>query len=70
MLVECGGPGEELKLSVLITGDSATAIKALIEPGRPVKIVGRLRALKGGAVMQRSEAGVELVATAVEPADS
>jgi primosomal replication protein N len=70
LLVECGQPGDELNLSVLLTGSAATAIKALLEPGRPVKVVGSLRARRGGAVAQRSETMLEVVATSVEPADS
>jgi primosomal replication protein N len=70
LMVECGQAGEELKLSVLLTGPAATAIKALLEPGRPVKVAGRLRALRGGAVAQRPETAFEVVAASVEPADS
>jgi primosomal replication protein N len=69
MLVDCGGPGEEFKLPVLLAGDAATAIKALLEPGRPVRVAGRLRKLKG--LMQANpEAMFEVVAERVEAADS
>jgi hypothetical protein len=69
MLVECGGPGEEFKLPVLLTGDAATALKALLEPGRPVRVAGRLRPLK--ALMQANPvATFEVVAEWVEAADS
>ena len=70
LLVECGQAGEELSLSVLLTGSQATAIKALIEPGRPVKVVGRLRALKLSAATQRPGTGFEVVASSIDPADS
>jgi primosomal replication protein N len=69
MLVDCGGVGEEFKLPVLLTGDAATALKALLEPGRPVRVAGRLRRLKG--LMQANpEAAFEVVADQVEAADS
>jgi len=70
LLVECGQAGEELSLSVLLTGSKATAIKALIEPGRPVRVVGRLRALRVSAAAQRPETAFEVVAESIDPADS
>lgn len=45
--VECGAPGEELKLRIVTTGESALAAKALLEPGRQVRVIGRMRTLKG-----------------------
>ena len=70
LVVDCGEAGEELSLSVLLTGPQATAIKALLEPGRPVKVAGRLRALRVAAAAQRPETAFEVIAASVEPADS
>lgn len=64
--VECGVPGEELRLGVVMTGDSALAAKPLLEPGRQVKVVGRMRALKSSRKM---EAAYEVVAASIERND-
>jgi primosomal replication protein N len=69
MIVDCGGAGEELKLAVVMTGDDAMAIKALLEPGRPVRVVGRLRALNARVAMA-VEPRFEVLAESVEPQDS
>ena len=61
--VECGTPGEELKLGIVMAGESATAAKALLEPGRQVKVIGRMRALKG---ILKKETGFEVVAESIE----
>ena len=53
-----------------MTGDSALAAKALLEPGRPLKVVGRLRALRAGLKAVASDAAFEVVADAIELADS
>jgi primosomal replication protein N len=68
--LDCSVPGEELKLSVVMTGDSALAAKALLEPGRPLKVVGRLRTLRAGLKAVASDAAFEVVADAIELADS
>jgi primosomal replication protein N len=70
MIVDCGSVGEELKLTVVMTGDPAMAIKALLEPGRPIKVVGRLRALSGRQAPIAAEPRFEVVAESVEAQDS
>ncbi len=62
-MVECGAPGEELRLGIVMTGESAIAVKPLLEPGRQVKVIGRLRALKGGL---KTAAEFEVVAELIE----
>ena len=61
--VECGATGEELKLGIVMTGESATAAKPLLEPGRQVKVIGRMRALKGSL---KKDSGFEVVAESIE----
>ena len=61
--VECGTPGEELRLGIVMTGESALAAKQLLEPGRQVKVIGRLRALKGSL---KKDSGFEVVAESIE----
>ncbi|HYL58244.1 MAG TPA: single-stranded DNA-binding protein [Candidatus Acidoferrales bacterium] len=68
--VDCSVPGEELTLTVVMTGDSALAAKALLEPGRPLRVVGRLRALRAGLKATASGPAFEVVAESVELADS
>ncbi len=70
-VVDCGIPGEDLKLGIVMTGDLALAAKGLLEPGRQVKVSGRLRALKGGGINAvRPDAAFEVVAESVERLDS
>jgi hypothetical protein len=68
--VDCGNDGEELKLTVVMTGDPALAIKALLEPGRPIKVAGRLRALGAGLSGLVAQPKFEVVAESVEAQDS
>ena len=68
--IDCSVPGEEMMLTVIMTGDSALAAKALLEPGRPLRVVGRLRALRAGLKAVASESAFEVVAESVELADS
>jgi primosomal replication protein N len=70
MTVDCSNEGEELKLAVVMTGDRAMAIKALLEPGRPIKVVGRLRALGAGLLPIAAHSRLEVLAESVEPQDS
>jgi len=67
--VDCGAPGEELKLAVVMTGDLALAAKGLLEPGRQVKVSGRLRALRPIQTGVPDEA-FEVIAATVERLDS
>jgi len=64
--VECGAPGEELRLGIVMTGESVLAAKPLLEPGRQVKVIGRMRALK----TLRKDAAFEVVAASVERNES
>jgi hypothetical protein len=49
-----------------MTGEPATGAKRLLERGREVRVVGRMRALKAGLKMARTETAFEVVATSVE----
>jgi single-stranded DNA-binding protein len=61
--VECGATGEELRLGIVMTGESATAAKPLLERGRQVKVIGRMRVLKGSL---KKDGGFEVVAESIE----
>ena len=61
--VECGAPGEELRLGIVMAGESVMEAKALLEPGRQVKVIGRMRALKGNL---KTGGAFEVVADAIE----
>ena len=61
--VECGAPGETLRLGIVMTGESALAAKPLLERGRLVKVIGRMRMLKGSL---KTAAGFEVVAESIE----
>lgn len=61
--VDCGAPGEELRLGIVMTGESALAAKQLLAPGRQVKVIGRMRTLKGSL---KTDTGFEVVAASIE----
>ena len=61
--VECGAPGETLRLGIVMTGEPALAAKALLEPGRLVRVIGRVRALKGNL---KTGGAFEVVADSIE----
>ncbi|HLY05121.1 MAG TPA: single-stranded DNA-binding protein [Rhizomicrobium sp.] len=61
--VECGATGEELKLGIVMTGESALTAKPLLERGRLVKVTGRMRLLKGSL---KKDSGIEVVAESIE----
>ena len=61
--LECGAPTETLRLGIVMTGESALAAKPLLERGRQVKVIGRMRMLKGSL----KTAGVfEVVAESID----
>ena len=60
--VDCGAPGEELRLAIVVTGEAALAAKSLLEPGKQVEVIGRMRASKGKL---KSGATIEVVAESI-----
>ena len=65
--VECGAAGEELRLGIVMTGESAVEAKRLLEPGREVRVIGRMRALKGS--LKTPGDTYEVVAASIERND-
>ncbi len=61
--VECGAPGEELRLGIVMTGEPALVAKALVETGRQVRVIGRMRMLKGGL---KTAGALEVAAESIE----
>jgi primosomal replication protein N len=61
--VDCGAPGEELRLGIVMTGESALAAKQMLAPGRQVKVIGRMRSLKRSL---KTDTGFEVVAASIE----
>jgi primosomal replication protein N len=61
--VDCGAPGEELRLGIVMTGESALEAKPLLAPGRQVKVIGTMRTLKGSL---KTGIGFEVVAASIE----
>ena len=68
--VDCGAPGEELRLGIVMTGEEALAAKQLLEPGREVKVIGKLiglrKASNRGLKAPRPDAAFEVVAASIE----
>ena len=69
-MVDCSTPDEELRLGIVMTGDMALAAKGILQPGRQVKVSGRLRALKAGIKAIAPDAAFEVIAASVERLDS
>jgi len=46
-----------------MTGEAVIAAKQLLEPGRQIKVIGRMRALKGGL---KTVGAFEVVAESIE----
>ncbi len=67
---ECGAPGEELRLRIVMTGEPALVAKELLEPGRQLKVIGRMRALRAGLKASRADAGFEVVAASIERSEN
>jgi primosomal replication protein N len=65
--VECGAAGEELRLGIVMTGEAALAAKPLLERGRLVKVIGRMRSLKASL---KSSGAFEVVAESIERSES
>ena len=65
-IVDCSTPDEELKLGIVMTGESALAAKEILRAGRQVKVSGRLRALKIGMKSVRADEAFEVIAESVE----
>jgi primosomal replication protein N len=61
--VECGAQGETLRLGIVMMGDPAIEAKALLELGRQVKVIGRMRMLKGSL---KTVGAFEVVAASIE----
>ena len=61
--VECGAPGEELILAVIVVGESALAAKPLLKRDGQVRVIGRMRALKGKL---KAGSTLEVVAESIE----
>src|SRR5260221_9544625 len=62
MTVDCGAAGDDLKLAVVITGERASALKAILTPGQSVKVSGHLRSIKAGAPTLRIGQQFEVIA--------
>ena len=61
--IECGAAGEELKLGVVITGEAALEAQRLLEPAGQIRVIGRMRQLKGSL---KTETAFEVVAETIE----
>jgi len=64
--VDCDAPGEDLRLAIVTVGDLALAAKPILERGRQVRVIGRMRALKG---KMKAGATIEVVAESIERND-
>lgn len=64
--VECGAAGEELRLAIVTVGEAALKAKRLVEPGRQIRVIGRMRALK---TKMKTGAAIEVVAESIERND-
>jgi single-stranded DNA-binding protein len=61
--VDCGTPGEELRLEIVAVGEAALGARPLLKRGGLVRVSGRMRALKGKL---KAGATLEVVAESIE----
>jgi hypothetical protein len=62
LMIDCGSSGSELALSVVMVGERARILAALLRPGGEVRAIGSLRAVRG-----RTRGGlVEVIAGEIE----
>lgn len=68
LMVECGAPGSELALSVVMAGERARTLAVSLRAGGEVRAVGSLRAVRGRTRAGLMQAAVEVVAGEITPA--
>jgi primosomal replication protein N len=66
LMIECGAPGNELALNVVMAGERARTLAASLRPGGEVKAVGSLRAVRGRSRSGLVQAALEVVAGQIE----
>jgi primosomal replication protein N len=66
LMIECGAPGNELALNVVMAGERARTLAASLRPGGEVKAVGSLRAVRGRRRSGLVQAALEVVAGQIE----
>ena len=62
--VDCGAPGEELRLGIVMTGESALAAKPLLAPGRAGQGDRKNESIEGQ--LEDQTIGFEVVAASIE----
>lgn len=65
LAVACGVDGDELVLTVVMTGESARELAQRLKPGLEVRVVGQLRAVMRGKA-ELGKPGIEVIADSVE----
>jgi primosomal replication protein N len=66
LMIDCGAPGNELALSVVMAGERARTLAASLRPGGEVKAMGSLRAVRGRLRGGLGQAAVEVVAGQIQ----
>jgi len=69
LMVDCGVPGSELALSVVMVGERARTLAPSLRTGRVVRAMGSLRAVRGRIRAGLAQAALEVVADEITPAD-
>ncbi|HTW87996.1 MAG TPA: single-stranded DNA-binding protein [Candidatus Binataceae bacterium] len=67
LAVACGVDGDELVLTVVMTGESARELAQCLKPGREVRVAGQLRVMRGKA--EFGKPGIEVMADSVKLLD-
>jgi single-stranded DNA-binding protein len=66
--VECGAPGEELRLPVVMVGEAARATAAQLRSGQELRVAGRLRPVARSTNAGVARQSVEVLANEIRPA--
>lgn len=66
LLVDCGGDGGPMRLSVIMSGEEARKLRPLLKSGSQVTAAGTIRALRVGVTRPGSGTEIEVVAERIE----
>jgi len=66
MRVDCGEPGEEFEIDVVMMGEAGRELGSILKPGHQVRVAGTLRAIWSNSRSGIRERRLEVVASQIE----
>ncbi len=65
--VDCGEPGEDLRLDVVMAGEAGREVGSNLKAGQQIWVAGALRAIRRNSRSGLREQQLEVVASQIEP---